>query len=93
MDLKRVAPSEVTMGAGALERTSAGHIAVGDPNVGIVEKFDDTGSSVSADGNGVNLERELAKIDANRVRYVASSELINRRFAILRYAVSNGMGA
>jgi flagellar basal-body rod protein FlgB len=42
------------------------------------------------DGNAVSLEHELAKIDANRVRYTASAELVSRRLALLRYAASDG---
>ena len=38
------------------------------------------------------LEKELAKIDANRVRYSASTELVSRRLALLRYAASDGNG-
>jgi flagellar basal-body rod protein FlgB len=52
--------------------------------------FADPDGSVGPDGNAVSLERELAKIDANRVRYGVSSELVSRRFAILRYAASDG---
>jgi len=92
MDLRRVAPSEVTFDASLIARTSEGHLQPGNANVGLVEKFDDTTSSVGADGNGVTLDRELAKIDANRIRYTASSELVNRRFALLRYAASDGLG-
>jgi flagellar basal-body rod protein FlgB len=55
---------------------------------GTVER-DDT-SPARADGNAVSLERELAKIDGNRVRYLGISELISRRLALLRYASGGG---
>ena len=48
--------------------------------------------SVGPDGNGVQLERELAKLDANRIRYQAASEFMSRRLALLRYAASGGNG-
>jgi flagellar basal-body rod protein FlgB len=51
--------------------------------------FVDAGSP-GADGNAVSLERELAKIDANKVRYAASAELASRRLALLRYTVGDG---
>jgi flagellar basal body rod protein FlgB len=38
----------------------------------------------------VQLERELAKIDANRARYSTSAELVSRRLALLRYAAGDG---
>jgi flagellar basal-body rod protein FlgB len=59
--------------------TEAGHLSFSDPS-----------GSQSADGNAVNIERELAKVDANRVRYSASGELVTRRLALLRYAAGDG---
>ncbi len=51
---------------------------------------DAAGGDTGLDGNTVNLERELAKMDANRVRYSAASELASRRLALLRYAAADG---
>ena len=52
--------------------------------------FDDGGGTQSPDGNAVSLERELAKIDANRARYSTAAELVSRRLAMLRYAAGDG---
>ena len=52
--------------------------------------IDDGGALAGPDGNAVQLERELAKIDANRVRYATSAELVSRRLAMLRYAAGDG---
>ncbi len=52
--------------------------------------FDDGGSLQGSDGNAVSLERELAKIDANRTRYATVSELVSRRLVMLRYAAGDG---
>ena len=52
--------------------------------------IDDGGNLAGPDGNAVQLERELAKIDANRVRYSTSAELVSRRMALLRYAAGDG---
>lgn len=54
--------------------------------------FDDEDSAPNMDGNTVNLERELAKVDANRVRYNATSRLVSKRLATLRYAATDGVG-
>lgn len=54
--------------------------------------FSDAGELRSADGNAVNLERELSKIDANRIRFDTSSALVSRRLAILKYAATDGVG-
>ncbi len=54
--------------------------------------FDDSSTQVGADGNAVNLEQEMGKLDANRVRYEVSTELVSRRFAMLKYAAGDGVG-
>ena len=75
--------------ASQLEVTAPGHIAsVESPQV--VTSFDDGGAMQGADGNAVSLERELAKIDANRARYATAAELVSRRLAMLRYAAGDG---
>ena len=56
----------------------------------IVQSFDDGGALQGQDGNAVSLERELAKIDANRTRYSTTAELTTRRLALLRYAAGDG---
>jgi flagellar basal-body rod protein FlgB len=84
-DLERVAATA----PGAMARTHGSHLAAqgaGERNL----VFDDGGALVGPDGNAVALERELAKIDANRVRYSTSAELVSRRLALLRYAASDG---
>ncbi len=56
----------------------------------LVTTFQDGGAQQGPDGNAVTLERELAKIDANRTRYAANSELVTRQLAMLRYAAGDG---
>jgi flagellar basal-body rod protein FlgB len=41
---------------------------------------------------GAVLEREMAKVSANAVRYEMAAELVRRRLALLRYAASDGGG-
>lgn len=83
----------VANGAGAMAVTAKGHLQP-TPTGGLegaTLAFSDSGDT-AADGNGVTLERELAKIDANRVRYNATTELASRRLALLRYAATDGQG-
>ncbi|MCA9669743.1 MAG: flagellar basal body rod protein FlgB [Myxococcales bacterium] len=47
-------------------------------------------STPNANGNAVSLEREMAKIAANSLRYRAAAEMLNRRMALMRYAASDG---
>jgi len=78
-----------TAGPASMVRTHAEHLAAGAaPDTRVV--FDDGGALVGPNGNAVALERELAKIDANRVRYTTSAELVSRRLALLRYAAGDG---
>jgi flagellar basal-body rod protein FlgB len=73
----------------ALATTQAGHIATAEAP-GQTLSFEDGGKLQSPDGNAVSLERELAKIDANRVRYTTAAELVSRRMALLKYAAGDG---
>jgi flagellar basal-body rod protein FlgB len=72
-----------------LATTRPGHID-SPPSAGRTVSFDDGGTLQGPDGNAVSLERELAKIDANRVRYMTASELVSRRMALLKYAAGDG---
>lgn len=79
-----------TTGGTELAATSPGHLTAGVSDNALV--FDDGGNLNGPDGNAVTLERELAKLDANRVRYNTSAELVTRRLAMLRYAAGDGAG-
>jgi flagellar basal-body rod protein FlgB len=63
-----------------------------EPGAAYAKTFDDGGNLAGADGNAVSMERELAKIDANRTRYATSAELVSRRMAMLKYAAGDGSG-
>jgi flagellar basal-body rod protein FlgB len=91
LDLEQTAAGEA--GVGAMAATAPGHMQAGSAGglAGATLAFTDDGPA-GADGNAVTLERELAKIDANRVRYSATSELATRRLALLRYAATDGQG-
>ncbi len=42
------------------------------------------------DGNAVSLEREMAKIGANRVRYETVGRIVRQQLGLLRYAAQEG---
>ena len=69
--------------------TEPGHIS-SQAQANYVTSFDDGGKLQGSDGNAVSLERELAKIDANRARYATGAELVSRKLALLRYAAGDG---
>lgn len=74
---------------GSMALTDARHLEAA-PGADLVTSFDDGGALQGSDGNAVSLERELAKIDANRARYSTAAELVSRRLALLRYAAGDG---
>jgi len=75
---------------GVLAVTEPGHIGGSSAGQAYTKEFSDEGQLQTPDGNHVQLERELAKIDANRARYSTSAELVSRRLALLRYAAGDG---
>jgi flagellar basal-body rod protein FlgB len=79
-----------TSDATRLAVTHDGHVS-GTAASTYVTSFDDGGAMQGADGNAVSLERELAKIDANRARYATTAELVSRRLVMLRYAAGDGV--
>lgn len=79
--------------AETLAKTHAGHMDAGggsDASHGEVRFADGDAANPSGDGNQVNLEREMAKLSANRVRYETTSELVSRTLAGLKYAAGDG---
>ena len=77
---------------GTMAVTHAGHIAATDEAstpAGTEVVHDD--GPMRADGNSISLERELAKVEANRLRYQATSELVSKKLALLRYAAGDGV--
>ena len=89
-DLVRAAPGEASGGL-SLTRTSDSHLAPEGEGARATELVrDETAVSHQPDGNGVSLDRELAKVEANRLRYQVVSTLVSRSLAGLRYAAGGG---
>ena len=44
------------------------------------------------DGNAVSLEREMAKVAANDLRYEAVGRIVRQQLGMLRYAATDGQG-
>jgi flagellar basal-body rod protein FlgB len=91
VDLGLLPPPPPPPGGGMLlARTAPGHI---DPQVrpALLLPFEDPAASPGNDQNAVDLDRELAKVAANTMRYETASELVARRMASLRYAAGDGL--
>ena len=52
--------------------------------------YDNPDVKVSNDGNTVNLEREMTALAENTLLYKAALQLINKKIASLKYAVTEG---
>jgi flagellar basal-body rod protein FlgB len=73
-----------------LTRTHAAHLNVGGGADAGHELFVDATVTPGNDGNGVSLERELAKMTANGIRFRALAEMVSRRLGLLHYAARDG---
>ena len=84
-----VVPGEPPTAADSLNKTDVRHL---DPtgSVGTSGEIIEMPGRDPRDGNAISMERELAKLDANRVRYLASSTLVSRRLALLKYTAGDG---
>jgi len=55
------------------------------PSIGV-----DPDSELGQDLNSVDMDREMAKMTKNDVQYTAASQMISKKFALLKYAISGG---
>ena len=79
-----------TMGALAMMRTSASHIAT---SGGASASFDidsKAGFQTRPAGNAVNLEEEMLKVSANQMDYAAVSSLYSKSLHLLKTAIGKG---
>lgn len=76
---------------GQLTTTNTRHLPAPQSTAAPFVQFDESEPS-RADDNGVRMERAMAKLTANRLRYETGIELARRRLAMLRYAAGNGAG-
>ncbi|MEM1417186.1 MAG: flagellar basal body rod protein FlgB [Myxococcota bacterium] len=68
-------------------RASNGVVAAGEPNTRIERVV-----QPANDGNAVSLEREMAKVAANDLRYQTVGRLVKAQLGMLRYAASDAQG-
>jgi len=76
-----------------LQRTDGEHLgADGDAAPVNAELVDAPITRMRQDGNTVDVDREMTEFAAVQGRFGAVSEMIRKRFALLRYAVTDGKG-
>lgn len=52
--------------------------------------YEDIESESGQDRNTVDMDREMAQLSKNDVKYSAASQAIQKKFAFLKYAISEG---
>lgn len=71
-----------------IDRTHGEHRTMGQPEYGgddaVIERPDVLNS---VDGNGVDLDREMARFADNSMRYSATVEMMRRRVGIMNYSI------
>jgi flagellar basal-body rod protein FlgB len=102
IDTPNFKPLDLTRGTGfdatlrvALQATDPAHFGVGTAekpgeNFRVIQ---DPGAAAGYDGNGVNVDREAAKIAANNMRYSALASLVTNELSGLEWAAGDGRGA
>ena len=96
VDLQRGADFKTALHV-ELQATQAGHMGASPGASGtkageIFHVIADPTAAAGADGNGVNIDREAAKIAANNVRYDALASLVAGELGGLSWAANDGKG-
>jgi flagellar basal-body rod protein FlgB len=79
-------------GVRGLSTSSPEHFAVGGSSLSKIRPdiYENPEGAINNDGNTVDLEKEMSNLAENTVMYRAALQLINKKMAALRYAVSEG---
>jgi flagellar basal-body rod protein FlgB len=79
-------------GQGTLAGTQEGHYPTGPGALSRIKAdvYENPDADVNNDGNTVNVEREMASLAENSIMYKAAIQLINKKMAALKYAVTEG---
>jgi flagellar basal-body rod protein FlgB len=75
--MQGAAPEHIAVGPGAISRIKA-------------DVYENPDVDVNNDGNTVDMEREMTNLAENSITYKAAVQLISKKLAALKYAVSDG---
>ena len=87
------AMAEADRGAGALTRlarTEPGHLAGAGDLALAAHEFEPRGLARRNDLNNVSIDREMLALTRTAGKYTAAVEILRKRFALLRYALTEG---
>jgi flagellar basal-body rod protein FlgB len=79
----------------AMEATDPAHFgaSASTPTQEHFQVISDPNAAAGSDGNGVNVDREAAKLAANNVRYDALATLVSNELSGLEWAAGDGRGS
>lgn len=79
-------------GLRGMSTSSDDHFAVGGGSMANIRPdiYDNPEGAITNDGNTVDMEKEMAALTENSIMYQAAVNLINKKMASLKYAVSEG---
>lgn len=77
-------------GMRGMSTSSAEHFSLGAGGVGKVRPdiYENPEGAINNDGNTVDLEKEMSSLTENSIMYKAAMQLINKKLASLRYAIT-----
>jgi flagellar basal-body rod protein FlgB len=77
-------------GMRGMSTSSGEHFSVGGGSMGKVRPdiYENPEGAINNDGNTVDLEKEMSSLTENSIMYKAALQLINKKLAALRYAVT-----
>jgi len=75
-------------GTQGLSTTHGDHFAIGSKPVTSADIYENPDVAVNNDGNTVDLEKEMSALAENSILYKSALQLINKKMASLKYAIS-----
>lgn len=74
----------------SVEQTREGHLrAPGQSDPSGFQVYEETWATPGADGNYVRMEHEMSRMQANTVRYRATTQMVSHHLGMLRYAIAS----
>ncbi|MAF91989.1 MAG: flagellar basal body rod protein FlgB [Bdellovibrionota bacterium] len=79
-------------GPNQMKSAAKGHFPVGHNHLNAItaDVYDNPDVAMNNDGNTVDMEKEMATLNENSIRYKAATQLINKKLGKLKYAITGG---
>lgn len=74
----------------SMTATNENHFIAGEAMPTNPQVYDNPDVAVNNDGNTVDMEKEMAALAENNILYKAALQLINKKMAAMKYAISEG---